>query len=101
VLFVIVLAVTKLSQYGDRLAEYSGLGRLWIGAALLAAATSLPEVFTAARATLMNGPDIAVGDLLGACLNNMLILAILDLFIDGNGSGSRRGSNNCSWLPWR
>ena len=80
---VIVVTGTKLSQYGDRIAEYSGLGRLWVGAVLLAAATSLPEVFTAASATLMNEPDIAVGDLLGAGLNNMLILAILDLAYRG------------------
>jgi cation:H+ antiporter len=80
---VIVVTGTKLSQYGDRIAEYSGLGRLWVGAVLLAAATSLPELFTAASATLMNEPDIAVGDLLGAGLNNMLILAILDLVYRG------------------
>jgi cation:H+ antiporter len=79
----IVVAGTKLSQHGDRIAECSGLGRLWIGAVLLAAATSLPEVFTAASATLMNEPDIAVGDLLGAGLNNMLILAIVDLIYRG------------------
>ena len=76
---VIVIAGTKLSHYGDRIAEHTGLGRLWIGVVLLAAATSLPEVFTAVSAVLIDAPDIAVGDLLGAGLSNMLTLALIDL----------------------
>ena len=76
---VIVGAGTKLSQCGDRIAEHTGLGRLWIGVVLLAAATSLPEVFTAVSAVLIDAPDIAVGDLLGAGLSNMLTLALIDL----------------------
>ena len=42
----IVFIGTKLSHCGDQIAELSGLGRLWIGVVLMAAATSLPEVFT-------------------------------------------------------
>jgi cation:H+ antiporter len=76
---VIVLAGTKLSRYGDRIAEHTGLGRLWIGVVLLAGATSLPEVFTAVSAVLIDAPDIAVGDLLGAGLSNMLTLALIDV----------------------
>lgn len=37
---VIVFAGTKLSRYGDQIAEMTGLGRLWIGVVLMAAATS-------------------------------------------------------------
>lgn len=76
---VIVLAGTRLSHYGDRIAEHTGLGRLWIGVVLVAGATSLPEVFTAISAVLINEPNIAVGDLLGAGLSNMLTLALIDL----------------------
>ena len=76
---VIVTAGTKLSQYGDRIAEHSGLGRLWIGVLLLGAATSLPEVFTAVSAVLIDAPNLAVGDLFGAGLSNMLTLALIDV----------------------
>jgi len=75
----IIFAGTKLSQYGDRIAEYSGLGRLWIGVVLLAGATSLPEVLTVISAVLIDAPDLAVGDLFGAGLTNMLTLALIDL----------------------
>jgi cation:H+ antiporter len=75
----IIVAGTKLSQYGDRIAEYSGLGRLWIGVVLLAGATSLPEMLTAVSAVLIDATDLAVGDLFGAGLTNMLTLALIDL----------------------
>jgi cation:H+ antiporter len=75
----IIFAGTKLSQYGDRIAEYSGLGRLWIGVVLMAGATSLPEVLTVLSAVLIDAPNLAVGDLFGAGLTNMLTLALIDL----------------------
>jgi cation:H+ antiporter len=76
---VIVIVGTKLSHYGDQIAEYSGLGRLWIGVVLLAGATSLPEVFTTVSAALLNAPDLAVGNLFGACMSNMLTFGLIDL----------------------
>jgi cation:H+ antiporter len=76
---VILIAGTKLSHYADQIAEHSGLGRLWIGVVLLAGATSLPEVFTAVSAVLLDEPNIAVGNLVGAGLSNMLTLALIDM----------------------
>ncbi|GIW54163.1 MAG: hypothetical protein KatS3mg082_0567 [Nitrospiraceae bacterium] len=63
---VIIYAGTKLSQYGDRIADLTGLGRLWIGVLLMAAATSLPELLTTMSASLMQAADLAAGDLFGA-----------------------------------
>lgn len=76
---VIVIAGTKLSRYGDEIAELTGLGRLWIGVVLMAAATSLPEVLTTVSAAWMDAPDLAAGDLFGAGLTNMLTLGLIDL----------------------
>lgn len=80
-LAVIAFSGTRLSRYGDVLAEKTGLGRTWLGLAGLAVVTSLPELITGASAVLWVGePDIAVGDLLGACVLNLMILAVADLF---------------------
>lgn len=76
---VIVYAGTKLSRYGDQIANLTGLGGLWIGVILMAGATSLPEIFTDVSAALMNEPDLAAGDLFGSNMANMLILGIIDL----------------------
>lgn len=75
----IVYAGTKLSRYGDIIAEKTGLGRTWIGVVLMASVTSLPELVTGISSVTYAGvPDIAVGDVLGSCVFNMLILALLD-----------------------
>jgi len=76
---VIVFAGVRLARYGDVLGEKTGLGRNWIGVVLLAATTSLPELFTGFGATaLADLPDIAVGDILGSCMFNLLILSLMD-----------------------
>ena len=76
---VIVLAGVRLARYGDVLGEKTGLGRSWIGVVLLAATTSLPELFTGVGATaLASLPDIALGDVLGSCMFNLMILSLMD-----------------------
>ncbi len=76
---VIVVAGVQLARYGDVIGEKSGLGRSWIGVVLLAATTSLPELFTGFGATALAPlPDIAVGDVLGSCMFNLLILSLMD-----------------------
>ena len=75
----IVYSGARLSRYGDIIAEKTGMGRTWIGVVLMASVTSLPELVTGiSSVTYVDVPDIAVGDVLGSCAFNMLILAILD-----------------------
>ena len=76
---VIVLAGARLARYGDVLGEKTGLGRSWIGVVLLATTTSLPELFTGFGATALAPlPNIALGDVLGSCMFNLLILSLMD-----------------------
>jgi cation:H+ antiporter len=76
----ILVSGSRLSRYADVLAEKTHLGRTWIGLTGLAVVTSLPELVTGASAVLWVGvPDIAVGNLLGACVMNLAILAVADL----------------------
>jgi len=78
-LAVIGVAGVKLSRYGDIIAEKSGMSRGWVGLILLATVTSLPEMVTGLTAvTVARAPDIAVGDLLGSCVFNLLIIVVLD-----------------------
>jgi cation:H+ antiporter len=75
----ILWAGRYLARYGDMLAEKTGMGRTWIGLVLVAATTSLPEMFTGIGSTaLFNLPEIAVGDVLGSCMFNLFILSMLD-----------------------
>ena len=77
---LILCAGTKLTVYGDIIAEKTGLGRTWIGVVLMASVTSLPELITGiSSVTLFDLPEIAAGDVLGSCMFNILIIAMLDL----------------------
>ena len=76
---VIVIGGTRLARYGDVIGRVSGLGGSLVGAVLLAATTSLPELFSGFGATVLADlPDIAVGDVLGSCMVNLLILSLMD-----------------------
>ena len=78
-LVVILFAGTKLAQYGDAIAEKTGLGRIWIGLVLIAAITTMPELVTSVSSVaLVHSADLALGTLLGSCCFNLSILALLD-----------------------
>lgn len=75
----ILFAGYRLSKYGDIIAEKTGLGRTWIGLVLMATVTSLPELVTGISSVTIAGvPNIALGDVLGSCAFNILILSVLD-----------------------
>lgn len=77
---IIGYAGTKLSRYGDVIAEKTGLSGTWVGLVLLATVTSLPELVTGITAvTVAQAPNIAIGDVLGSCVFNLTILVMLDL----------------------
>lgn len=81
---LIVFSGIRLSRYGDIIADLSGMGKAWFGLIMMAAVTSLPELFTGiSSVVIVDSPDIAVGDIMGSCAFNLLILAILDYFVPG------------------
>ncbi len=76
---VIVVAGYYLSTYGDVIAEKTGMGRTWVGVILMASVTSLPELITGVSSVVVfDFPNIAIGNILGACMFNMLVIALLD-----------------------
>ena len=75
---VIIIAGSFLTKFADKISEKTGWGRMFVGGLLLAGATSLPELMVDLQAIRLDLPDLAVGDLLGSSLFNLLILAVLD-----------------------
>lgn len=80
---VVAVAGWRLARDGDTIAEVTELGGAWVGAILVAAVTSLPELATDGHAVLQHSPGLAVGDLFGSSMANMAILAIADLMHRG------------------
>ena len=79
-LVIIFFAGTKAARYADVIAEKTGLGRVWIGLVLLAIMTSMPELITGVSSiALVKLPDLGLGTLLGSCIFNITVLAIIDI----------------------
>jgi len=79
---IIIFSGAKLSKYGDIITSLTGMGKAWFGLILMSAVTSLPEFFTGVSSILIfHVPNIGVGDIMGSCAFNLLILALLDYFI--------------------
>lgn len=106
---LIAVAGSRLSKYGDVIAEKTGLGRSWVGLLLLATVTSLPELATGVSAVAVAGvPNIALGDALGSCVFNLALFVMLDFLHRGSrfiraparGTSSRLPSVWCSSDSW-
>jgi cation:H+ antiporter len=87
---IIALAGAKLSNYGNLIAEKTGMGGTFVGLVLLATVTSLPELITGISAvTVTQLPDLAVGAILGSCVFNLAILVVLDFLYRGESVYSK------------
>lgn len=82
-----------LAQTGDALAQQTNLGASFVGAVLVAAATSLPELSTALTAARHGNHEMAVSNILGTNCLEVALFFIGDLFYE---SGSILGEMNRS-----
>jgi len=77
---LLIWSATILARYGDVLADKTGLGRAWVGAILIAGVTSLPELASGISAvTWLKAPNLAAGAILGSCIFNLALIAMMDL----------------------
>lgn len=76
----VVLAGTWLPFIANDLAELMGWGKSFVGTLLVAGATSSPEVAVTISALRIGALDMAIANLLGSNLFDILILAIDDFF---------------------
>ncbi|AOM83382.1 sodium:calcium antiporter [Salisediminibacterium beveridgei] len=97
---ITVIAAVKLSTYADVIGERTRLGGMLAGTLLLAGATSLPEVTTSLTAVVVENPDIAVSNVLGSNLFNLMILASFDVFYRRNRMFRHVGSDHqlTAWI---
>jgi cation:H+ antiporter len=78
-LSLIAIAGPALTRSGSAISRHTGMSASWVGLIMLAAATSVPELFTGISAvTFAKAPNIAMGDALGSCVFNLVMLVLLD-----------------------
>lgn len=81
---VIFAAGFLLSMSGDAIAEQTGLGTSFVGFLLVGIATSLPELSTITAAMKLKRHALAVGDILGSNIFNLLLIFLTDLLFVGD-----------------
>lgn len=75
---MVILFSIKLADYVDLIDKKSNLSGAFIGGVILAAVTSLPELFTSiSSVVILNKPDLVMGNILGSNLFNECILGAL------------------------
>ena len=81
---VIFAAGFLLSLSGDALADQTGLGTSFVGFLLVGVSTSLPELSTIIAALKLKRHAMAVGDILGSNVFNLLLIFLTDVLFIGD-----------------
>ncbi|MCC8097528.1 MAG: sodium:calcium antiporter [Eubacterium sp.] len=78
---LVVYFSIKLSFYVDELDKKTNISGAFIGGIILAAVTSLPELFTSISACLIvHTPELVLGNVLGSDIFNLVIFGVCLLF---------------------
>lgn len=86
---ILVIVVPQMVRATTEIAEQTGLAESFLGTSMLSIVTSLPELLAALTAVRIGAVDLAVGNLFGSSVFNMLGLGVADLFYtDGRFLGA-------------
>ncbi|MDH4039127.1 MAG: calcium/sodium antiporter [Gammaproteobacteria bacterium] len=84
-LFLLVLGSQWLVESAITIAQYFGVSELIIGLTIVAAGTSLPELATSVIASIRGERDIAVGNVVGSNIFNLLSVLGLSSIVAPHG----------------
>jgi cation:H+ antiporter len=76
----LVVVTPLMVKSSTGIAEITGLGTTFVGTTLVALVTSLPEFVTTFAAVRMGADDMAIGNLFGSNMFNMMALGLTDIF---------------------
>src|SRR3989338_5234143 len=84
-LVILVIGAKWLVDSSVALARYFGISELVIALTIIAAGPSLPEVATSVMAPLKRERDIAIGNVIGSCIFNILFIMGTSAVLSGQG----------------
>lgn len=76
---VIMITATILPFVAEGIAEQSGLGNTFVGSIFVAMTTSLPELVVSFAALRLGAKEMAIANMLGSNMFNILVLAVDDI----------------------
>ncbi len=77
---IVIGAAMWLPKIGEEIAVITGLANTFVGTLFLATTTSFPELVVTITAWRIGAKDMAIADILGSNLFDLLIIAIDDVF---------------------
>ena len=77
---MVIGAAVALPYFSDQISSQTGISQSFVGTLFLAASSSLPEVAVSLSAARIGNVDMAVGNLFGSNIFNIMLLAISDIF---------------------
>jgi cation:H+ antiporter len=80
---LILVAGYVLTETGDGIAGQTGLGRNFVGVLLIALSTSLPEVSTVIASVRLHAYEMAMADVFGTNMINLVLLLAMDALYPG------------------
>lgn len=80
---VIIGAALLVPFFAEKIADQTGLGSPFVGTVFVAISTSMPEIAVSIAAVRFGSIDMAVANLLGSNIFNILILVVDDVFYPG------------------
>ena len=84
-LILVYIFGTRAARSADVIAEKKGLARAFMGVVFISMITSFPELFTGiSAAAIVKSPDIAIGQIMGSCIFNLVIIAVVELVFRKN-----------------
>ena len=84
-LILVYIFGTQVTKSADIIAEKKNLARAFMGVVFISMITSFPELFTGiSAAAIVESADLAVGEIIGSCVFNLFIIAIIDVIFRKN-----------------
>lgn len=78
---IVVLGSTVAVDAASAMARILGMSERFIGLTIVALGTSLPELFTSVSAARKGNTDIAIGNIVGSCIFNILFVVGLSAVV--------------------
>ncbi len=77
---IVIIAAMWLPEIGEEIAKRGGLSETFVGTLFLACTTSFPELVVTITAWRIGARDMAIANVLGSNLFDLIIIAISDVF---------------------
>ncbi len=96
---LILLASSRVLVWGAvNIAQAFGVSDLIIGLTIVAIGTSMPELMASVMSTLKNEPDLALGNIIGSCMFNLLGVLSLPGLISPGGFSHEVLERDFPWM---